>query len=262
MQPSNLKWQWLNNIKAQEAMPIIPQVLPIPKSEVSILAAPGGVGKSFLSIRLAMEYANTHDGIAGLWLSEDAEAQVKFRQELISKRFGIKEPINKIATITVDPEPFLIRNGFGIFEPNYEALEKFTQWAAALNVTFLVIDPIINFFGGNENDNVQARAFMAPFVKWAHGTGITILFIHHSSKAGAGARGASDFVNGVKCVYTLDYPRDEDGNILPIDAKEGRRELQIIKDNLYMAKYLDEDGKKTLQVMPAKEIQVEEIPYE
>lgn len=264
MQPADLKWKYLDKIIASKAEVILKDIMPIPKGEVSILAAKGGVGKSFLSIQLAMQYANRHNKKAGLWLSEDSESQVKFRADLISKRLGILFPIDGVATITVDPQPFLIKNEHRMFVPNYEALDTFIEWATMTGVEFLIIDPLINFYGGDENDNVQARAFMSPFVKWAHSTGITILFVHHSAKGSTGARGAADFVNGVKCVYTIALPTDEKDEVDMDMAKAGFRTIEIIKDNLYMSEYLPEDGASTIKVMPSKkqEHKVEEVVYD
>ncbi len=248
----NLKWKWINELNPQKAEAILKDVMPIPKGEVSILAAPGGVGKSFLSIQMAMHYTTQHKGKAGLWLSEDAEGQVAFRRKMLMEKLEIKDVYNSIATITIDPEPFIKRNSYGAYTPNYDVLEKFIEWASILNIEFLVIDPIINFFGGNENDSSQARMFTAPFVKWAHETGITILFIHHSAKGGSGPRGSSDFQNGVKCVYGMDVPRDKDGEIDKHSMNLGYRTVKLLKDNMFMAEHLNDDNEKVIKVLPGK----------
>ncbi len=258
-----IKWKWIEDLDTKKAEALLTDIMPIPKSEVSILAAAGGVGKSFLSIQMALEYSNRHQGNVGLWLSEDSEAQVGFRRKVLKEKLGIKDKSKRIATITIDPEPFIKRNSYGAYTPNYEVLEKFIEWAAALNIKFLIIDPIINFFGGNENDSSQARMFTAPFVKWAHETGITILFIHHSAKGGTGPRGSSDFQNGVKCVYGMDVPRDNDGEINKHRMNLGFRQIKLIKDNMHMAEYLDEDNTNELRVMPEKKkTQTQEGTYD
>ncbi len=262
LEVEKLKWKWMENLGTQKTKVVLKDVMPIPENEVSILAAPGGVGKSFLAIQMAMKYVESHYGNAGLWLSEDAENQVGFRHKMLQTKLGISSTEKRIATISTDPEPFLKRNSYGAYVPNYEALEVFIEWAAALNIRFLVIDPIINFFGGNENDASQARMFTAPFVKWAHEMKITILLIHHSAKGKSGPRGSSDFQNGVKAVYTMDVPRVDGDTIDEIDMRRGIRILRLVKDNTYMAEYL-EDNQKSIRVMPEKEIKpVQEEIYD
>ena len=109
----------------------------------------------------------------------------------------------------------------------------------------IIIDPLIAFYGGDENNNSQAREFMNLLTEWADKEDKAILVIHHNNKSvEGGIRGASAFVDAVRLHYELLSPDKE--NPLP----NGYRTIKIQKDNWGVERII---GKKEIdiQVFPS-----------
>jgi replicative DNA helicase len=97
---------------------------------------------------------------------------------------------------------------------------------------FIILDPLIAFYGGDENNNSQAREFMNLLAEWADKENKAILVVHHNNKSTTGGiRGASAFVDAVRLHYELitneNNKEKENTELLPT----GYRKIQIKKDN-------------------------------
>ena len=151
----------------------------------------------------------------------------------------------------------------GIFKANYEEINKIGETLILNNVGFAVFDPLLAFYGGNENDNSEARVFIQTFAEWAKKAEITSLIIHHAN-ANGGSRGATAFHDGVRARYELDVPRDDDDKAIESLTKDGFRVAKLKKDNWGIRKYLwkltDGADEITLKVMP-RMIPVTETEY-
>jgi hypothetical protein len=83
--------------------------------------------------------------------------------------------------------------------------------AKRLDIGYLVLDPLADLLGGDENSNSEAR----PVVKWARalaaGTGAGLSFVHHAGKAGPDRRmldrirGASAFASAARTILFFEY---------------------------------------------------------
>jgi hypothetical protein len=79
----------------------------------------------------------------------------------------------------------------------------------------VILDPLVAFFAGNENDNNQAATFMKDLRNLAEQSDVAMLLIHHVSKAdGRGgeydqwaARGASAFVSNCRRTLQVATPQ-------------------------------------------------------
>ena len=75
-------------------------------------------------------------------------------------------------------------------------------------MTLIVIDPLIAFFGADENSNADARFFMSLLNKWCVDENKTIILIHHHSKSNgtskSSARGASAFIDACRMHYIIE----------------------------------------------------------
>ena len=209
--------------------------LPIPKSAVSMLTASGGVGKSFLAIQIACQIVKEKlSRRVLLWLSEDPEGQSRKRLDDILSRvmnvYEAKAYMDNIDIIGSDSQtPHITID-------NLEEFQKMIEGYAVV-----IIDPLIAFYAGDENNNGEARSFMNMFTHTAQKHMQSIIFVHHHSKGSkenkGSTRGAGAFVDAVRAVYELE---------LIEDSRE--RKLNITKDNWGVKMHLKSG--KTFTVLP------------
>lgn len=224
---------------------ILDHFMPFPENTLCMVSAKGGIGKTNLSIKLSAEYVEYHQGNVALWLTEDDAGNVKNRSETL-KSFDIIVPYDedRVLLITSDPIHFAKTNK-GDFEFDNEKLYELQEWCCINDIRLLVIDPLLAFFSGNENDNSQARIFMQPFINWCKEVDITIIIIHHASKTDGNTRGAGAFVDAVRCCYNISIPmretKSEKGIRIEEDEdkkKMGIRLVTCTKDNRGATPYL------------------------
>ena len=240
--------------------------LPIPKGTTSMIVAPGGTGKTWLVLQLAIRLAREDASRKiFLWLSEDPEGIVKSRYKAIIDKIvvGRREAEDtQIDISTEDPLLLLESKGraVGLSSKFYAMKRELREYDV------IVIDPLLAFYGGDENDNSQARVFMQPFLNWARSENKSIIFLHHSRKGdsttGSKARGAGAIVDAVRCVYDMDkvYIKKSDGKTLdPLNVH--MRKLTLSKDNYGAAQHTE--GFEILrEITPKQSARGIEIEYE
>jgi len=225
-----------NKVESKNIEFILKDFLPIPKKAVTLLSAKGGAGKSWLVLQLALKYINQTGKKVFAWLSEDPDFATKKRAEKIlneilinhndTKYFDINHPIyNNFAYLGSETRPF------HLIEYDYRKKQINTLFYKLKNTLkeyeFIILDPLIAFYGGDENNNSQAREFMNLLTEWADKEDKAILVVHHNNKSiTGGIRGASAFVDAVRLQYELLTNSDKE-NSLP----DGYRKIKIQKDN-------------------------------
>ena len=220
-----------NKITAKEPVFLCKDWLPIPQNTLTMISAPGGTGKSFLSIQLAIRIIAENPGKKVLlWLSEDPLFYTKDRIDKIFNRItphlqDEKEKIlNNIDIIGADKQTIYFNN------LNENQLKELGD-ELVVNYNVIVIDPLIGFYAGEENSNSEARRFMNILNRIAQDRLLSIILIHHHSKGngdGAKTRGASAFVDAVRLLYTLNtFKLKEDEN----QMHPTKRLIKIEKDN-------------------------------
>jgi replicative DNA helicase len=224
----------LTNVKEEETEFILKEWLPFPKNTVSLVTAPGGSGKSWIILQLATRFCNANkSNKAFLWLSEDPEGLSLSRfNKIASSVLKMNEStINDVKNrlhISNSPTPTLITEQLNrklAVDPIWHELKKVFD-----NYDLIVLDPLIAFFGGDENNNGHARFFMQLFTEYASKNNKTIIFIHHSAKGTAGARGAGAIVDAARLHYEVE--RITTGKEKEIDdSKSHMRLLRLAKDN-------------------------------
>lgn len=228
---------------------ILSDFLPMPKNTITMLSSQGGMGKSFLSLIISGKFINETNQSVAAWFTEDEAPFVKDRYDKLLKN-GLLTSINekKLHLITTAP-PQLARIERGVFVANYEELKNLRIWCAEKEIKLLIIDPLLAFYGGDENNNAQARTFMQPFIEFCKNDNINILFIHHSSKASADnpskTRGAGAFIDAVRCAYEMSYPTTKSGSKEILDAEKiekGYRFIKNTKDNRGVRQHLNRNG--------------------
>ena len=248
----SLKYKFISDIKASEANFILKKFLPIPRNAVTLLSASGGTGKTRLSLVMADRHIQETGEIVALWLTEDYEGQVRETCDEMAK-YGIIQAnsINKMMLITEEP-PQLAKRENGLFKANYKEIKKIGETLILHEVGLVVFDPLLAFYGGNENDNSEARVFIQAFAEWAKVAEITTIIIHHANKNGA-SRGATAFHDGVRARYELTVPMN--GEEVNKDLlSRGFRIAKLMKDNWGARKYLwrltDGQDEIMLKIMP------------
>ena len=227
--------QNIQDIEDKEVEFICKAWLPIPIRTVSLVTAPGGTGKSWFVQQLAIR-AIEEGKIkkAFLWLSEDPKEISKNRFNKVFDKVLKLEDTSIKSKIDISDSPtiqFLYDD-----QRKVEVSPLFSHFKVKLQAYDLIIlDPLIAFYGTDENNNSSARRFMQLFTDWANKENKTIIFIHHSTKNTTQSRGASAFVDAVRTVYEIDKIRDKDGK-----AKESnKRVIKLTKDNYGIGNILE-----------------------
>lgn len=211
----------LASVAAQSPEFILEDFLPLAKRKVTMLSAKGGSGKSFIAIQAGIRLTNQGKKV-GMWLSEDESGEIRERSDLINSRILFNSnPLSEHLYINGSENypPQITHNMFEAIREAWKGLD------------LVVIDPLIGFFSGNENDNSQAKQFMSILTSIATQNNQAILVIHHNTKqdqdGNSTTRGASAFVDAVRILYNLKYDKEKQKHIIKIE-----------KDNLNAKKFL------------------------
>lgn len=241
----------IDDVEDGETEFILKEWLPIPRGTVTIVAAPGGTGKSWTAMQMAIRHAHASRHSCAVWLSEDPLFESKSRAKAICKDIlRTTESLGNIRLVSRSPIQ-LINNKQFSFSNFYKFKKNFAH------DDLIILDPLLAFYGGEENDNSQARMFMQPFMNWAKETNKCIVFLHHSRKGNDGtlksnARGAGAFVDASRTVYEINKIDDSEAS--------NEREIVLTKDNYGVIKHL-KSFKVRREITPKPMIVVHETVY-
>ncbi len=185
-------------------------LLPLAKNKVNIISAGGGVGKSTVALRIMLNLSSK--GIKSLGVfTEDTVEDVRDRLELLKD---------------IEPDfqdDKMIWKTLGQAIPqSKEGLVGFIESAGKDDIELVVIDPLIQVFDGNENDNGDAKRFINGIAKAAHESQVAILFLHHSAKGDLNARGAGAITDACRVSYFLEPIEDNDRGVIATLHKDNR----------------------------------------
>ena len=242
--------------------------LPIPKNTITIIAGSGGASKSALVLQLLMRIIKENQNLKIFgWLSEDLKGYTKERFSSFKNGFFKDTDIELFRKLYIAGSgdiPFFILDvsskGIKVSEKWYKFKEEMKDY------DIIVLDPLIAFFGGEENSNTHTRAFMNILNEWIVKESKTLILIHHSKKPNGKdtrdditVRGAGAIVDASRLTYEVkstsieDYKSDykfftgvyyntllptdidqkgSDGYSLVMDAIMTHRRVLIAKDNL------------------------------
>ena len=246
-----------NKIEAKEPEFYCKSWLPIPKNTITMFSAPGGTGKSFLSIQLAIRIiAENPEHRVLLWLSEDP---LYYTKDRIDKIF------NRITPHLLDKKEEILAN-IDIIGAEEETIyfnqlkkEQLKELGDELVVNYnvVILDPLIAFYSGEENSNSEARKFMNILNRMAQDRLLSIVLIHHHNKNGEGnrTRGASAFVDAVRLLYTLNTIKNKETD----EIHPTRRIIKIEKDNWGVRQLLGvNEFEREILPYQVREINIEE----
>jgi replicative DNA helicase len=224
-------------IAAKKTTFLLDDFIPLPLGAVTMISSRGGSGKSALALQIALRAADRQIPTLA-WLSEDPDYTTKYRLEKISGFTEIQ--INNDYLRFTDQLPFQVLKKS---DKQISVNPVFYEFKAACrDFKLIIIDPLIAFFGGNENDNGEARQFMDLLTEWAKQDNKAIVLIHHHAKfASIGdARGATAFVDAARAHYTIEADKSDNKNVIVKIEKDNwgiktffknEKYIQIFKDN-------------------------------
>lgn len=188
--------------------------------QVGVVAAPGGTGKSFFLMQLAMSIATGYELITGiapkhagpvrLLNFEDDDIDTSNRGIDILNEFGIDDDLTErlylhpLAGYRLD---LVTREG----SVDQEAV----KWllAQADGMRLLIIDPLSHITSSDENDNALRTLLVQTLKHIAREKECAILIAHHTNKGDANSaqgwlRGASALVDAARYVLTMQKWKD------------------------------------------------------
>jgi hypothetical protein len=174
----------------------------LPRAALTALYAPGGDGKSLLSMALAAAIA--HGGeLAGIECEQGGTVYLDAEN-------GEWEIHRRVHTLGLPPSGVRVADVSGL-----DLRRQMTEVAAVVNETrpdLLILDSFRSLTPGmEENDTAQTARVLDPLRRLAHESGTAILLIHHANKAGRDFRGASSIRDSVDVLWHLGrYDGDPD----------------------------------------------------
>ncbi len=198
---------------------------------VGALAAPGGTGKSFWALEVAMAVSCSETGgdITGLepvktgpvayFSSEDPP-------EIIHNRIhAIRQHLNPKAQTAIGKNLKIFTSSGRITDcANPTKRKAITEKCRGSRL--IIFDTFSKFHTSNENDNGEMAKVICTFTEIATETGASLLFLHHVSKGSSrdgqaeqqlAARGASAIVNEARWNGFLSRMTPEESNCLTAD---------------------------------------------
>jgi|GEM_PF-6267799 len=225
---TSLKVKKFNQIEDKERAVITKDLIPFVVGTTSIIAGEGGIGKSSISLKIAIEYAYEERKNVLLWLSEDSLTETKRRFKTIcqNERIDESDVVEYIDVTNKEPFPTIIRENreyitnSEFYKFKKEVLDKYK---------LVILDPLIAFLGVEENSNSETRQVLNKYNAITNEReDISIIFVHHTNKEG-GVRGGSTIRDSVRLVYLMEK------------ITKNRRRFKIEKDNYNIKKEINAD---------------------
>jgi hypothetical protein len=253
-------------VKSFEAktLPVRPWVVPdlLCRTNITMLAGPGGVAKSTYWIMVAVALAAGRDDICGfdipkpgrvaMWNQEDPLDELQRRLCAIMRTFNVSwEDMNdengepRLMLGSGVEEPFmLVRKDGNILIPNHKQVDEAIKSIKADKIDVLILDPLVEMHEAKENDNVEMRFVLSIARQISVDGNCAVGLAAHTGKhpkaSSAGfagdidaARGASSQSGVIRLGYTLFSPSLADAKKWKMD--DGPRKfvrLDIAKNNL------------------------------
>ena len=224
----------------------------LPAGRIGLLTGEGEKGKSLLALQLAARMAAggglwlgrgvnevmpaVSDGIVVIAHWEDEKEEVRRRISWIEGADRSDGADRSMVACMKDSLRYVDLARFGpvwgrIGEGRHAqtGLTTTGQWLReqCKQAKLLILDPLINAYGADENANEDAAQFMADWGGWAREEDCTVLLCHHPSKTDAedhGFRGASAWSAEARFHWQLtDQQVGEDGEKRKVDLLRCRK---------------------------------------
>lgn len=182
--------------------PVVPWLAPpiLPRAALTALYAPGGDGKSLLSMALAAALA--HGGeLAGIECEQGTTIYLDAEN-------GEWEIHRRVHTLGLPASGVRMADAGGLDLRRH--LEQVQALVSEDCPDLLILDSLRSLTPGmDENDTKQTAAVLDPLRRLAHESGAAILLIHHANKAGRDFRGASSIRDSVDVLWHMGRQDDD-----------------------------------------------------
>lgn len=210
---------------------------------VSVLIAPGGVGKSALALGQAVALASgrnflaerVHHSVPAWVLNlEDPLEETERRLAALMRRHGIARSelegrlflhSGRERRVTMAA---MADDGWRVVLPDKEAV---IAGARAAGVGLIVVDPFVKSHALEENNNAQMDAAATAWAEVAEETGAAILLVHHVRKGAAedvdAARGGKALTDAARAARLLSVMTEEEAERLDVAPNERWRHVRL-----------------------------------
>lgn len=230
----------------------------LPMGCVTLLAGPGGIGKSLVAqamgscLALRREYLDFVDTERKVlfWACEDSQDELWRREVAISSwlRVGLQELSGKLYTHGYDGCQVELASS-ALYAGGLLAAPMLTELHAQIGdykADVVLLDNVARLYGGNENDRHQVTDFIAMLTSAAAPTGAAVVLLGHPSKqAGSEYSGSTAWEAACRARLYL-------GNKLPDAPKDEEKEADEDEDVTYLcrrkANYSSKDWRKLKRV--------------
>ena len=213
---------------------------------VSLLVAPGGVGKSALALASAVSLASgrnildehVHHSVPAWVLNLEDPA------DELHRRLAALMRLHRIEASELQERLFMHHgrdrrlllaeavDGGVITHPDQDALLRQVQ---EQGIGLVVVDPFVKSHTLNENDNMQMDRAVTAWAEVAEQSGAAVLLVHHVRKAGAGgpetgvdaARGAKALSDASRSATVLSPMTAAEAEQLGVSAAERWRHVRL-----------------------------------
>lgn len=213
---------------------------------LSILVAPGGSGKSQLTLQmgiitaLGMEWGGWKPRRPHKVLvinAEDDKDELRRRLYAATEQMGVDQAslrgrlliaknIDDIVIAQSDPKTKVVHR-----TPKFDQLRQAIQ---TLGIGMVIVDPFAETFIGDENSNSEIKWAGIAWRELARSTDCAVYLIHHTKKHAAAmagdpdaSRGAGSIVNTARVVSTLFTMTADDAAALGVDEDERHRYVRF-----------------------------------
>lgn len=194
----------------------------IPKGVVTLLVATGGIGKTFLALKMCLHICLGLD-IAGATVTqsnvgfvslEDSQEHIKYRLHHIAKESG-EDILNQLPELSkrffyfdrYGEDTFVVENSEGNFVVS-KIVDELIDEIKRNDIKCLFIDTLVRSHSLNENDNGQMSSLLKAYEKITKETKCSIVLLHHIPKNGSSkthaARGASAITDNARSAMKLE----------------------------------------------------------
>lgn len=192
--------------------------------EATLFCGGAGIGKSVLTLNLGLSLGsqiinsiwgfNITKHVSTLFVQSENMAQAtKDRISLISQgSLAFKNGIQNIYFPSLKPDDIRITNMY-LSDPNFQSFltDKIQETGAKL----LILDPLISFHNGDENDNVGMRNNLDILTEICSLNNASVIVLHHLGKeyiriGSFSGRGASSIGDWADNVFLMEYQKKSD----------------------------------------------------
>jgi hypothetical protein len=217
------------------------------RGHITALLAAGGVGKSVLSLTLALHMCSgKHFGpwraserlrVAVLTVEED-EDELDRRLHALQIQYGFdNDDASRLLIINMDDPPLLaMADKRGNMQPTKKLADLKIELANH-GADVIILDPFVELWAGQENDNVQVRSAMGYIRSICRELNVGCILCHHIRKGlmtpgdvDAG-RGASAFAGLVRMAFTITPMTKQEADQFDLEKYKGIIRIDSAKGN-------------------------------